>query len=71
MQMNRQRFNSGLSDEDDGFKFESKKGEKDMEYIGIVDAKGILFVYEDSEALRNQIQKGIVEEKFLFFKKSG
>ena len=26
MQMNRQRFNSGLSDEDDGFKFESKKG---------------------------------------------
>ena len=25
MQMNRQRFNSGLSDEDDGFKFESKK----------------------------------------------
>ena len=28
MQMNRQRFNSGLSDEDEGFKFESKKGEK-------------------------------------------
>lgn len=27
MQMNR-RFNSGLSDEDDGFKFESKKGVK-------------------------------------------
>ena len=25
MHMNRQRFNSGLSDEDDGFKFESKK----------------------------------------------
>ena len=28
MHMNRQRFNSGLSDEDDGFKFESKKEEK-------------------------------------------
>ena len=41
-----------------------------MKYIGIVDAKGILFVYEDSEALRNQIQKGIVEEKFLFSKKA-
>ena len=25
MQMNQNRFNSGLSDEDDGFKFESKK----------------------------------------------
>ena len=25
MQMNRQRFNSGLSDEDERFKFESKK----------------------------------------------
>lgn len=25
MQMNQKRFNSGLSDEDDGFKFESKK----------------------------------------------
>ena len=25
MQMNRQRFNSGLSDEDEGFKFGSKK----------------------------------------------
>ena len=25
MHMNRQRFNSGLSDDDDGFKFESKK----------------------------------------------
>ena len=25
MHMNRQRFNSGLSDEDDGFKCESKK----------------------------------------------
>ena len=25
MQMNRQRFNSGLSDEDDAFKFESTK----------------------------------------------
>ena len=25
MQMNRQSFNSGLSDEDKGFKFESKK----------------------------------------------
>ena len=42
-----------------------------MEYIGIVDAKGILFVYKDSEALRNQIKKGIVEEKFLFFEKIG
>lgn len=29
--MNRQRFNSGLSDEDDGFKFESKKGSKNNE----------------------------------------
>ena len=28
MQMNRQRFNSGLSDEDDGFKSESKKEKK-------------------------------------------
>ena len=27
MQMNQKRFNSGLSDEDDGFKFESKKGD--------------------------------------------
>ena len=27
MHMNRQRFNSGLSDEDERFKFESKKGE--------------------------------------------
>ena len=25
MQMNQKRFNSGLSDEDEGFKFESKK----------------------------------------------
>ena len=33
MQMNRQSFNSGLSDEDDGFKFESKKGVKTMKYI--------------------------------------
>lgn len=24
--MNQKRFNSGLSDEDEGFKFESKKG---------------------------------------------
>lgn len=30
MQMNQKRFNSGLSDEDDGFKFESKKGENKM-----------------------------------------
>ena len=28
MQMNQKRFNSGLLDEDKGFKFESKKGEK-------------------------------------------
>ena len=28
MQMNQQSFNSGLSDEDDGFKFESKKEKK-------------------------------------------
>ena len=28
MHMNRQRFNSGLSDDDDGFKFESKKEKK-------------------------------------------
>lgn len=41
-----------------------------MEYIGIVDAKGDLFVYRDSEALRNQIKKGIIEEKFLFTKKA-
>ena len=41
-----------------------------MEYIGMVDVNGILFVYEDSEALRNQIKKGIVEEKFLFSKKA-
>ena len=41
-----------------------------MEYIGMVDVKGILFVYEDSEALRNQIKKGIIEEKFLFSKKA-
>ena len=30
MQMNQQRFNSGLSDEDDAFQFESKKGENEM-----------------------------------------
>ena len=41
-----------------------------MEYIGMVDAKGILFVYRDSEALRNQIKKGVIEEKFLFSKKA-
>ena len=41
-----------------------------MKYIGIVDAKGILFVYKDSEALRNQIKKGIIEEKFIFTKKA-
>lgn len=41
-----------------------------MKYIGMVDAKGILFVYKDSEALRNQIKKGIVEEKFIFTKKA-
>ena len=42
-----------------------------MKYIGIVDVQGNLFVYKDSEALRNQIKKGIIEEKFLFTKKSG
>ena len=41
-----------------------------MEYIGMVDAKGILFVYKDSEALRNQIKKRIIEEKFLFSKEA-
>ena len=41
-----------------------------MEYIGMVDVQGILFVYRDSEALRNQIKKGIVEEKFIFSKKA-
>ena len=28
MQMNQKRFNSSLSDEDDGFKFENKKEKK-------------------------------------------
>ena len=41
-----------------------------MEYIGIVDVKGSLFVYKDSESLRDQIKKGIVEEKFIFTKKA-
>ena len=41
-----------------------------MECIGMVDIKGMLFVYRDSEALRNQIKKGIIEEKFLFTKKA-
>ena len=41
-----------------------------MEYIGIVDVKGSIFVYKDSESLRNQIKKGIIEEKFLFTKKA-
>ena len=41
-----------------------------MEYIGIVDTQGNLFVYRDSEALRNQVKKGIVEDKFLFTKKA-
>ena len=41
-----------------------------MKYIGIVDVQGNLFVYVDSEALRNQIKKGIIEEKFLFTKKA-
>ena len=41
-----------------------------MEYIGIVDTKGILFVYNDSESLRDQIKKGIIKEKFLFTKKA-
>ena len=41
-----------------------------MKYIGIVDVQGNLFVYMDSEALRNQIKKGIIEEKFLFTKKA-
>ena len=41
-----------------------------MKYLGIVDVQGNLFVYMDSEALRNQIKKGIIEEKFLFTKKA-
>ena len=41
-----------------------------MKYIGIVDTNGIIFVYKDSERLRNQIKKGIIEEKFLFSKKA-
>ena len=41
-----------------------------MKYIGMVDVKGDIFVYKDSEALRNQIKKGIIEEKFLFTKKA-
>ena len=41
-----------------------------MQYIGIVDVQGNIFVYMDSEALRNQIKKGIIEEKFLFTKKA-
>lgn len=41
-----------------------------MEYIGIVDTKGILFVYKDSEGLKEQIKKGIIKEKFLFTKKA-
>ena len=41
-----------------------------MKYIGIVDVRGMLFVYKDSEALRNQIKKGILEEKFIFSKKA-
>ena len=41
-----------------------------MKYIGMVDVKGNLFVYRDSEALRNQIKKGIINEKFLFTKKA-
>ena len=42
-----------------------------MEYIGIVDVKGSLFIYKDSESLRDQIKKGIVEENFIFTKKAG
>ena len=41
-----------------------------MKYIGILDEKGMLFIYKDSEDLRNQIKKGIIEEKFLFKKKA-
>lgn len=41
-----------------------------MKYIGMVDVKGMLFIYRDSEALRNQIKKGIIEDKFLFTKKA-
>ena len=41
-----------------------------MKYIGMVDVKGMLFVYKDSEALRSQIKKGIINEKFLFTKKA-
>lgn len=41
-----------------------------MKYIGIVDVKGDIFVYKDSEILRNQIKKGIIEENFIFTKKA-
>ena len=41
-----------------------------MEYIGIVDTNGIIFVYKDSERLRSQIKKGIINEKFIFTKKA-
>lgn len=41
-----------------------------MEYIGLVDTKGILFVYRDSDALKEQIKKGTIKEKFLFTKKA-
>ena len=41
-----------------------------MKYLGIVDMQGILFVYKDSESLRDQIKKGIIEEKFIFTKKA-
>ena len=41
-----------------------------MECIGIVDTKGSLFVYKDSEDLRDQIKKGIIKEKFIFSKEA-
>ena len=41
-----------------------------MEYIGIVDSTGMLYVYKDSERLRNQIKKGVIEENFVFTKKA-
>ena len=41
-----------------------------MKYLGIVDMQGIIFVYKDSESLRDQIKKGIIKEKFIFTKKA-
>ena len=36
----------------------------------MVDVEGRVCGYRDAEALRNQIKKGIIEEKFLFTKKA-